>query len=194
MSDQTILIIVGAVVLVILIAIFLGQRLRSVRIEVGAVKLEVAFQQASAAIQAREGRAPGKDELARLVGDLIQGRRILWVDDNPGNNEHELGALTALGYVIEQADTNEVAASRASEKSFDLVISDIGRKPPAPPTEGLNLPGYLQGQGIIIPPVIYYVMHKDGDETPDGYPVTNRPSELFALVANRLGGAAHASS
>jgi CheY-like chemotaxis protein len=57
----------------------------------------------------------------------MTGKAILWVDDNPANNELAVRALRKFGLDIEQATNTEAAMAAFQRRKFDLVISDMGR-------------------------------------------------------------------
>jgi CheY-like chemotaxis protein len=57
----------------------------------------------------------------------MTGKAILWVDDNPANNELAMRALRKFGLDIEQATNTEAAMAVFRRRKFDLVISDMGR-------------------------------------------------------------------
>jgi CheY-like chemotaxis protein len=57
----------------------------------------------------------------------MTGKAILWVDDNPTNNELAVRALEKFGLDIEQATTTAAAVTAFQRRKFDLVISDMGR-------------------------------------------------------------------
>ncbi len=99
-----------------------------------------------------------------------QGFRVLWIDDNPANNQHLIDAWSkSLGILFRQALSTTEAASLLETERFHLVISDIGRKDeersasatlemvkrqsPVPPvvfftnTRGMNLRGTLMEAG-----------------------------------------------
>ncbi|MTD93912.1 response regulator [Hyphomicrobium sp. xq] len=57
----------------------------------------------------------------------LTGKAILWVDDNPANNELAVRALRKFGLDIEQATNTEAAMVAFQRRKFDLVISDMGR-------------------------------------------------------------------
>jgi CheY-like chemotaxis protein len=57
----------------------------------------------------------------------MTGKAILWVDDNPANNELAVRALRTFGLDIEQATNTEAAMAAFRRRKFDLVISDMGR-------------------------------------------------------------------
>lgn len=83
----------------------------------------------------RDQAAPGEGELrafARLSGQLaplVRERRVLWVDDEPANNEVEARLLRRLGVEVENAlDTEEALARLHRDPArFDLVVSDWKR-------------------------------------------------------------------
>lgn len=58
----------------------------------------------------------------------LTGKAVLWVDDNPANNELAVRALRKLGLDVEQVTSTEAATAAVQRRRFDLVISDMGRK------------------------------------------------------------------
>ena len=105
--------------------------------------LDFQMQEAvdAAAIAARdwEAKAPGqKTDVPRIratisrafeqdVADKLTGKSILWVDDNPGNNELAVRALRRLHLDIVQETSTEAGLAAMGRRHFDLVISDMGR-------------------------------------------------------------------
>jgi CheY-like chemotaxis protein len=57
----------------------------------------------------------------------LTGKAILWVDDNPTNNELAVRALRKFGLDIEQVESTEAALAAIKRRKFALVISDMGR-------------------------------------------------------------------
>lgn len=57
----------------------------------------------------------------------LTGKAILWVDDNPANNELAVRALKKFGLDIEQATSTGTAIAAMERRKFDLVVSDMGR-------------------------------------------------------------------
>ncbi|MBK8566205.1 MAG: SUMF1/EgtB/PvdO family nonheme iron enzyme [Saprospiraceae bacterium] len=58
-----------------------------------------------------------------------QGFRVLWIDDNPENNQQMIDSWSkSLGILFRQATSTAEAASLLETERFELVISDIGRK------------------------------------------------------------------
>jgi CheY-like chemotaxis protein len=73
-------------------------------------------------IRATVGRA-----FAPSTANNLIGKSILWVDDNPSNNELAVRALRKLNLDVEQATSTEQALSAMQRRHFDLIISDMGR-------------------------------------------------------------------
>lgn len=61
------------------------------------------------------------------ISSELAGRSILWVDDNPANNELAVRALKKLQVDIEQVTSTEAGLSSLIQRRFDLVITDMGR-------------------------------------------------------------------
>jgi CheY-like chemotaxis protein len=57
----------------------------------------------------------------------LTGKAILWVDDNPANNELAVRALRKFGLDIEQVTSTEAAMAAFQRRKFGLLISDMGR-------------------------------------------------------------------
>jgi CheY-like chemotaxis protein len=59
--------------------------------------------------------------------DHLIGKSILWVDDNPTNNELAARALRRMQLDVEQVTSTEAGLAAMQHRKFDLVISDMGR-------------------------------------------------------------------
>jgi len=147
-----------------------------------------------AAIQARSSDATASD--ARAVVSIATPQMIhraekatvLWVDDRPRNNSYERQALEALGITFVLATSTEEALRELSRRSFNVIISDMGRPPD--PRAGYTLLDKIRAEGNQTPVIIYA-----GSRAPehvaesrrhgaDG--CTNRPDELFEMVLSAL--------
>lgn len=117
--------------------------------------------------------------------ERISGVRILWVDDAPVNNRLELEVLRARGIAIDCATSNQEALEFAADARYDLVISDIGRKPPEEENAGLSLPANLRSADVSCP-IAFYVGEATAATTPAGDPVFDRPTDLFEFIAGQL--------
>ncbi|MBO0751211.1 MAG: response regulator [Bradyrhizobiaceae bacterium] len=95
----------------------------------------VATASASRAWQARAGEKVDVPRIRATIDraftpetlDNLTGKAILWVDDNPANNELAARALRKFGLDIEQATSTEDGMAAFRRRKFDLVISDMGR-------------------------------------------------------------------
>ncbi len=84
-------------------------------------------------------------------------KRVLWVDDHPEKNRHEIAALAKLQIEV-QTVTSTSAALKALDEDpdgFDMVISDWGR-PWEGPGAGLRLLSKLRKRGAALPLIFYH--------------------------------------
>lgn len=160
-------------------------------------------EKAAALLGAAEATRPPDSDLGRADVDpedvalalpdsrvirRLQGSRILWVDDRPGNNIFERQALEALGVNIDLATSTEEALQIVRRRSYDLIISDMGR--PRDEKAGYTLLGQLREAGNMTPFVIY-----SGSRAPEhvkeahrrgAIGATNSPQELVKIVTTHL--------
>jgi CheY-like chemotaxis protein len=118
----------------------------------------------------------------------LQGARILWVDDRPENNRFERQALEALGIDIDISTSTEDALEKVRRRSYDLIISDMGR--PGDPQAGYTLLDDLRRSGNQTPFVIYAgsksAEHVREARKHGAIGTTNMPQELITMVTNAL--------
>ncbi len=118
----------------------------------------------------------------------LQGARILWVDDRPDNNRFERQALEALGIDIDLSTSTDDALGKIRRRSYDLIISDMGRPPDA--RAGYTLLDQLHSSGNQIPFVIYASSrapeHVRESREHGAIGCTNSPQELIAMVTAAL--------
>lgn len=88
-----------------------------------------------------------------LMTDRLMGRSILWVDDNPANNELAMRALRKLMLDVVQVTSTEAALAAMGSRAFDLVISDMGRGTQM--RAGYDLLATIRGAGNAIPFFIF---------------------------------------
>ncbi len=79
--------------------------------------------------------------------------RILWVDDQPANNDSERNALLALGVEVAVARSTADALAALAEAPVRMIISDMQR--PLDPAAGHTLLQALREQGDATPLLIY---------------------------------------
>lgn len=151
------------------------------------LRVKRAVREAKKAVEAKEDAGPIELKLlGARISRLPRSGAILWIDDNPGFNAHEAAAFRHVGLRVDQVTSNEAAELALRARSYDLVISDIGRDKGEETSAGLRVPELLQSSKFPDTPLLYYVGEADAGVTSDGHPVTDRPSELFALAQGLL--------
>ena len=159
---------------------------------IGAFADELAF---AARIKGVEGIASGEAEgLAAALIDMPEQKRVLWVDDQPDNNRHELAALAKLQVEVVSVHSTAEALERldADEDGFDLVVSDWDRPEPldGAASAGLKLLGALAARPRRPPVVFYHAEFDPGRRAArrktllraGGFGEAVRPGELLALI------------
>ncbi len=61
------------------------------------------------------------------TSDRLLGKSILWVDDNPQNNELAVRAFKSLQLEVEQVLSTDEGLAALERRRFSLIISDMGR-------------------------------------------------------------------
>ena len=94
--------------------------------------------------------------LITTFSPYVDGRRILWVDNEPSNNILERTTLTDWGIDVQTRRTTQEALTELRDKSdtpYDLVISDWfrGGKP-----EGKRLAELIHSEQIETPILFYF--------------------------------------
>jgi CheY-like chemotaxis protein len=167
-----------------------------VHVKVGEVR-EQARTNLEAAI-ANRGEPDSTEKAARVVDANItpeavrqaEGRTVLWVDDYPDNNILEQKSLEALGLRFVLSLSTEDALEKIDKQKFDLIISDMGRRPDR--YAGYTLLEALRNRGDQTPFVFYMgqsspqLQTEARDKGAQG--LTDRPDELFQLVTKALRG------
>jgi CheY-like chemotaxis protein len=80
--------------------------------------------------------------------------RVLWVDDYPANNKAIMDVYERLGVEFELVVGTKQAISLLVKKSYDLIISDIGRHPE--PDAGIKMIFEIKTKFENLPPIIMY--------------------------------------
>lgn len=128
------------------------------------------------------------DALRRAAQKSRGTTRILWVDDDPANNEYERQVLESLDITVVLATSTAEALVLLNRVSFDLVISDMGR--PDDNRAGYTLVDTMR-QGGDLTPFIIYAGSKTEEYTRaarahGAVGTTNLPSELIGMVMETL--------
>jgi CheY-like chemotaxis protein len=123
---------------------------------------------------------------ANRLADRLNGRTLLWVDDEQENNRTERRMLRSTGIFVETATSNDQALRVLDDPSetISLVISDIRR---ASGESGLDLVQSI-AQRPHAPRVVLYIGKVDRDRpAPAGvFGVADRPDDLLNLVMDAL--------
>ncbi|WP_341895551.1 response regulator [Ferrovibrio terrae] len=120
-----------------------------------------------------------------LVGHSFKNARILWVDDHPENNMHEIEALKSLGVSVDlvQSSKDAVRELSAASLGYDLILSDMNRN--GIPGEGIAFARKLSASSPLL--IIYCGPQDAQKEIPRSvFGITEKPVELLHLVADAL--------
>lgn len=141
-----------------------------------------AFLHTSSSLVARSAKSPPLQysEPADAIG------RILWVDDNPGNNEVYREWFLAHKIGVYSATNSTDALSLLSLEHYTVVISDMGRDRGRRPLAGLKLLQAMRSRGDQTPFYIFTIRVSDGmrrlvDEN-GGQGAVDDPKDLYAQI------------
>ncbi|HEX2145149.1 MAG TPA: response regulator [Glycomyces sp.] len=91
-----------------------------------------------------------------LSADLLHGGSILWVDDYPENNESLAQLFRSVGIRVETVLSTDGAVRALKSRSYDLVISDLGRgNESAGENAGLVLLDHIAEVGLSTPVILF---------------------------------------
>lgn len=115
------------------IAQFSQFRVKAMGVEASVTRQQVEVVAALGAATVKQGGdAAGFKAIADVLPapaaqQRLRHSRVLWVDDNPGNNRFERQALEALGIRVDISTSTADALARTQAVSYDVIISDMGR-------------------------------------------------------------------
>ena len=94
-------------------------------------------------------------DLKHELGAISRGKRILWVDDHPVNNEIATRVLKQAGLKIYTALSTDEAVSMLDRdaEAFDVIISDMGR--PGNAIAGMQLIHVIRKSWENLPIIVY---------------------------------------
>lgn len=129
-----------------------------------------------------------KEEVDDVVNKALasrskfQGARMLWVDDNPENNDNERNFFSQTGILIDLARSTNDGLARLDRRNYNVVITDM--------TRGWNS---IAGEELLNKikqrydslPVIFYT-GKNYPQPKEALGLTTRPDELAELVFKAL--------
>lgn len=112
---------------------------------------------------------------------ILKDVQVLWVDDNPENNNVERNLLGSLGMHVDLVRTTELAISSLKTSSYNLVISDMKRSNDE--RAGLQLLLVMRKLDLPLPVIFYAAGYDPGRGVPPyAFGMTNRPDELLNLI------------
>lgn len=143
---------------------------------------------------------PGAEaaDMAFALIDMPEQRRVLWVDDKPEGNRHEIGALAKLQIEVVTAHSTDDALARldTDEEGFDLALSDWSRPEALDgvPSAGLKLLRALASRPRRLPVIVYHsefdaarrATRRDMLLRAGAFGEAVSPGELLALVRTAL--------
>lgn len=144
----------------------------------------------------QEGRKPAPPQLAEAKAPPpTPGRTILWVDDKPLNNAHEIAKLQRDGWEIITVTSTGEALQFLSSRSAPptVIVSDMARREGLTykQSAGLDLVREVRARKINTPIYIYTASSVDAYrpsvEQSGGNGITASPIELFRLVTSSSG-------
>lgn len=160
-----------------------------------AVKLTIDLLQATQQKDGSNANASASTDVVQIARAAqnaaavsLQGKKVLWVDDNPARNAYERSALEQLGIAFITATNTAEAEALLRERSFDLVITDFARRDD--PKGGYALLGLVKGLNPKLPVIIYSSSgnpkHEAEAKSNGAFAETNQPQVLFNAAIQAL--------
>lgn len=141
-----------------------------------------------AARQNPEIKEKALDQVARRsqrIASIIQGAKLLLVNDIPEEMINVQRILQSLGVVIDVAHTTQTALNMMAQTDYDLIVSDMSRN--GIPDEGLR---FLKEsvKRSVYRPTIFTVANFDPSRGVPAYAfgITNRVDEMLNLIFDVL--------
>ncbi len=122
------------------------------------------------------------------IGQL-GGRRVLWVDDEPQNNEHGIKALQTQGVQVITCRTTQEALQQIARDTFDVIITDQLRYENGirNDTAGNELVRKMRESGINVPVILSTAFpNRDEARRLGFYDATNTQHGIFELVMKAI--------
>lgn len=126
---------------------------------------------------------------ANRAAEVLKNKSILWLDDNPSWNNHEVKLFRTLGLLVDRVTTEKDALIKLQSGKYDIFLSDIKRNEKG--DAGVVFLKDIHNKGIKVPTVFYITSFKpELGIPPFAFGVTSRPDELLHFVidlSERLG-------
>lgn len=167
------------------------RRLKSLATPAGSAEFaeaaRVLLDEAAAKTKTVVSAGSKRGVLRRLeyAADILKGGRLLWVDDHPEGNTSLVELFRTAGMEVDTAVSTAEALSRLRRRSYDLILSDIGRQDDQ--SAGIGMLRDLDELGIDMPVVLYTL----GFDYQRGFPrrafaVTEAPDEAVHYVIDLM--------
>ena len=154
--------------------------------DVSAATIRKAAEEVPAVAGALQAARSGASGLRRaeLVGNVLRGARVLWVDDHPEHNAWERELFRSLGVVIVSVESTRSAVACLENRIVrrDDLRHSSGREP----VDGIDGAMRIR-EAMPTLPVLFYIQDLTNTQVPEpASGVTNEPNELLHLVMDRL--------
>ena len=133
------------------------------------------------------------DAIPFLAGTPRRAARVLWVDDQPANNERERKLLRQHGIVFDNVVSTDEALAQLGNEGYELVITDLGRRSSSDQSSDAGF-AFLEQSAVKQggPPVIVYagasaVTRRDELVRRGASEATDNPVRLIETVLRILG-------
>jgi CheY-like chemotaxis protein len=148
-------------------------------------------------------KVAGEDEIRQIVRFVVgatetgaigrlSGKRVLWVDDEPQNNEYSIKALQAQGVEVITSKTTREALEEVNRRNFDVIITDQLRHEDGIRRDeaGYELIRTLRNTGVKAPVILSTAFPNEVEARNHGfYGATNTQHGVFELVLKAIQGA-----
>jgi len=153
------------------------------------VEVTIAREQMDRSFEKWNIKADDKDRArvlarAKRIAPILNGAKILWLDDEPGTLIEERLLLGQLGISVDFFDKfSEELMSKLTNNAYDLVVSDMKYQNPDGVKVKNNLLEEMVKRKIDIP-LIYYVGNYDRERgvPANSFGMTDRPDQFLHLV------------
>ncbi|MBW4696109.1 MAG: response regulator [Lyngbya sp. HA4199-MV5] len=134
--------------------------------------------------EAKEIATVVSQTLKPKVAQQLARASVLWVDDNPSDNAHEIRSLEALGIVFTMSPSIQDALEKIRLAPYDAIVSDMRQAGTS--QAGYDLLEALRRLGVNTPVIIYSSSNaldlKAEARQQGAFGSTGDPQELFSLV------------
>lgn len=161
-------------------------------------RVQARFADRLAAAEAARGepRSPAgrAGAMVEALLALPDPGRVLWADDQPGNNAREIAALHAMQIEVDCVTSTQAALDALSRGGVALLVTDWTRPGVSGRAEGLRLLEAVRARHPGLPSIVYCGVLDAGEAATrraeataaGARGLTWRPGELIELVARHL--------